>query len=53
MASGRVILPGNEKVVELVAEGVIAKIVSLDEWSVFKVASVDDKVVSKVVPVTE
>lgn len=39
--------------VEPVAGGVISKIGSLGEQSVFKVVSMDDKVVSEVVPVTE
>lgn len=44
-------LPGDERVVETVAEGITSKIGSLGEWLVFKVVSMAEEVVSKTVPV--
>lgn len=49
----RVTLPGNEWVVETVAEGIMSKTASLGELSVFNGISVAEDVVSKVVSVAE
>lgn len=46
-------LAGNERVVGSMAEVIISKIVSLGQWSGFKVVSMVEGVVFKVVPVAE
>ena len=53
LSSARETLPGNERVLETVAEGVMSKIGSLGEGAVFKVVSMGEEVVSKFVPMAE
>lgn len=46
-------LPGNGRVGEPVAEGLMSKIGSLGGWSVFKVVPMAEEVEPKVVPMAE